>query len=148
MYVAFGYSAQRAVVDVDPELGLVRVVQVASVQDVGTVGEPAQLLGQVEGGIVQGVGMVTMEEVVVTGGVIANPDLQGYVVPTLVDAPDGGLGVRRGAEPRLPYGWKGAGEPPLCAACPPSPPRSGTPPGSRSRASPIRPEHIALGVRP
>jgi xanthine dehydrogenase D subunit len=81
MYVAFGYAAQRAVVDVDPELGLVRVVQVASVQDVGRVVNPAQLRGQVEGGIVQGVGMVTMEEVVVADGVIRNPDLQGYVVP-------------------------------------------------------------------
>jgi xanthine dehydrogenase D subunit len=145
MYVAFGYSAQRAVVDVDPELGLVRVVQVASVQDVGAVVNPTQLLGQVEGGIVQGIGMVTMEEVVVTGGVIRNPDLQGYVVPTVVDAPEVVSEYVEVPEPRVPYGWKGVGEPPLCTAVPAVAAAIRDATGLALPASPIRPEHIALG---
>jgi len=118
------------------------------VQDVGTVVNPVQLLGQVEGGIVQGVGMVTMEEVVVTGGVIANPDLQGYVVPTLVDAPDVVSEYVEVPEPRLPYGWKGVGEPPLCTAVPAVAAAIRDATGLALAASPIRPEHIALGVRP
>jgi CO/xanthine dehydrogenase Mo-binding subunit len=146
MYVAFGYAAQRAVVDVDPELGLVRVVQVASVQDVGAVVNPVQLRGQVEGGILQGVGMVTMEEVVVDGGVILNPDLQGYVVPTIVDAPEVVSEYVEVPEPRLPFGWKGAGEPPLCSAVPAVAAAVRAATGLALPVSPIRPEHIALGL--
>jgi xanthine dehydrogenase D subunit len=146
MYVAFGYAAQRAVVDVDVELGLVRVVEVASVQDVGAVVNPVQLLGQVEGGIVQGLGMVTMEEVVVRDGVIVNPDLQGYVVPTIVDAPDVVSEYVEVPEPRLPFGWKGVGEPPLCAAVPAVAAAIRAATGLPLPASPIKPEHIALGI--
>jgi xanthine dehydrogenase D subunit len=146
MYVAFGYAAQRAVVDVDPELGLVRVVQVASVQDVGRVVNPTQLLGQVEGGIVQGLGMVTMEEVVVEGGAIVNPDLEGYVVPTIVDAPEVLSEYVEVPEPRLPFGWKGVGEPPLCSAVPAVAAAIRAATGLALPTSPIRPEHIALRV--
>ena len=61
-HVAFAFAAHRAVVDVDPELGLVRVVQIATAQDVGRVLNPLQVIGQVEGGIAQGVGLAVMEE--------------------------------------------------------------------------------------
>ena len=56
-HVSFAFAAHRAVVDVDPELGLVRVVEIATAQDVGRVLNPLQLLGQIEGGIAQGVGL-------------------------------------------------------------------------------------------
>ena len=51
-------------VDVDPELGLVRVVEIATAQDVGKVLNPLQVVGQIEGGIAQGVGLAVMEEIV------------------------------------------------------------------------------------
>ena len=62
-HVSVACAAHRAVVDVDPDLGLVRVVQVATAQDVGRALNPAAVLGQVEGGIAQGVGLATMEEI-------------------------------------------------------------------------------------
>ena len=52
--MAFAFVAHRAVVDVDPELGLVRVVQIATAQDVGRALNPLSVAGQIEGGIAQG----------------------------------------------------------------------------------------------
>ena len=64
-HVAFAFVAQRAVVDVDVDLGLVRVVQVATAQDVGRALNPLSVVGQIEGGIAQGLGLAVMEEIVV-----------------------------------------------------------------------------------
>ena len=58
------FVAHRAVVDVDPELGLVKVVQIATAQDVGVALNPLSVLGQIEGGIAQGLGLAVMEEIV------------------------------------------------------------------------------------
>lgn len=146
MYVAFGYAAQRAVVDVDVELGLVKVVQVASCQDVGAIVNPTQLLGQVEGGIVQGLGFALMEEVIVADGLIRNPDLQDYLIPTIADAPEVVASFVEVAQPGMPYGWKGAAELPLCAALPAIAAAVRDATGLPLPAAPIRPEHIALGL--
>jgi len=59
------------VVDVDPELGLVRVVHLATAQDVGKVLNPLQVTGQIEGGIAQGLGLAVMEELIVEDGRVA-----------------------------------------------------------------------------
>jgi CO/xanthine dehydrogenase Mo-binding subunit len=76
--------------------------------------------------------------------VIANPDLQGYVVPTLVDAPEVVSEYVEVPEPRLPYGWKGVGEPPLCSAVPAIAAAIRDATGLPLPRSPIKPEHIAL----
>jgi CO/xanthine dehydrogenase Mo-binding subunit len=144
MYVAFGFSAQRAVVDVDAELGLVRVVQVASCQDVGRVVNPVALRGQIEGGIVQGLGLALMEELVIDGGRITNPDLQDYLIPTIVDAPEVLSEYVQQPQPHVPYGWKGVGEPPLCTALPAIAAAVRAATGLALTRVPIRPEHIAL----
>ena len=64
---SFAFAAHRAVVDVDEELGLVRVVQVATAQDIGKALNPLAVIGQIEGGIAQGLGLAVMEEIVVDG---------------------------------------------------------------------------------
>ncbi|MFW5933109.1 MAG: xanthine dehydrogenase family protein molybdopterin-binding subunit, partial [Actinomycetota bacterium] len=64
LHVDFCVAAHRAVVDVDPELGLLRVVEIAIGQDVGRALNPQQVHGQIEGGIAQGMGHAIMEEVV------------------------------------------------------------------------------------
>ena len=139
MYVAFGYAAQRAVVDVDVELGLVKVVQIASSQDVGTVINPAQLLGQVEGGIAQGLGFALMERVVVRDGHIRNPDLQDYLIPTIADVPEVVADFVEVPQPGMPFGWKGAGSRRSARRCRRSRPRSGTRPVCRCPAPPSAP---------
>ena len=115
-HVAFMFVAQRAVVDVDPEAGLVRVAQVATVQDVGLAINPLQVHGQIEGAVAQGVGLATMEEIQVREGVIRNASFTDYLLPTALDMPDIVSVLVEEAEPDAPYGAKGVGEPPLISS--------------------------------
>ncbi|MGH9213999.1 MAG: xanthine dehydrogenase subunit D [Acidimicrobiales bacterium] len=114
--VSFVFAAHRAVVDVDIDLGLVRVVQIATGQDVGQVLNPTQLTGQIEGGIAQGVGLAVMEELVVEDGVIRNPSFTDYLIPTIADAPDVRATCIEQPEPGAPFGAKGVGEPPTISS--------------------------------
>ena len=88
-HVAFAFAAHRAVVDVDVELGLVRVVEIATAQDVGKAMNPQALEGQIEGGIAQGLGLALMEEIQVRRRPRAQP-----VLHRLPD-PDGRSTCRR-----------------------------------------------------
>ncbi|MDP8959760.1 MAG: molybdopterin-dependent oxidoreductase, partial [Actinomycetota bacterium] len=82
IHAGFAVSAHRAVVDVDRELGLVRVVQVDTAQDVGKALNPSAVRGQIEGGIMQGVGLAVMEELVLEEGRILNASFTDYLLPT------------------------------------------------------------------
>jgi CO/xanthine dehydrogenase Mo-binding subunit len=117
-HVAFAFVAHRAVVDVDVELGLVKVVQVATAQDVGTVIDRLGLLGQIEGGIAQGLGLALMEELFVDDGVVTNASFSGYLLPTALDAPEVAVALVTEPDPQSPLGVKGAGELPCIAATP------------------------------
>ncbi len=114
--VSYVFAAHRAVVDVDPDLGLVRVVQIATGQDVGAVLHPTQVIGQIEGGIAQGVGLAVMEEIVVDGGLVRNPSFTDYLIPTVADAPDVLATCIEQPEPGAPFGAKGVGEPPTISS--------------------------------
>jgi xanthine dehydrogenase D subunit len=116
--VSLVFAAHRAVVDVDLDLGLVRVVEVATGQDVGKVLHPLQLVGQVEGGILQGVGLAVMEEIVLDGGLVRNPSFTDYLIPTFLDAPDVRATFIEIPEPGAPFGAKGVGEPPTISSTP------------------------------
>ncbi len=117
-HVSFAFAAHRATVDVDPELGLVRVVQVATGQDIGRALNPRALVGQVEGGIAQGVGLAIMEEIVVDGGLVRNPSFTDYLIPTTLDMPEVVATFVEQPEPGAPFGAKGVGEPPTISSAP------------------------------
>lgn len=117
-HVAFAFVAHRAVVDVDVELGLVKVVQIATAQDVGQVLNPLSVLGQIEGGIAQGLGLAIMEEIVVDNGIVRNPSFTDYLLPTTLDAPDVVAVTIEEPEPQAPLGAKGVGEPPCISVTP------------------------------
>jgi len=114
--VSFVFAAHRAVVDVDPDLGLVRVVQVSTGQDVGRALHPTQVTGQIEGGIAQGVGLAVMEEIVVDGGLVRNPSFTDYLIPTIADMPEVLATCIEQPEPGAPFGAKGVGEPPTISS--------------------------------
>ncbi|MDI5965986.1 xanthine dehydrogenase family protein molybdopterin-binding subunit [Streptantibioticus silvisoli] len=86
-FVGLAFAAIRAVVDVDIELGTVRVVEMAVAQDVGRQLNPAQVAARIEAGVTQGVGMALMEDLRAPRGVIKRPSLTGYALPTALDAP-------------------------------------------------------------
>ena len=117
-HVAFAYAAHRAVVDVDVELGLVRVVELATAQDVGRAMNPVAVEGQIEGGTVQGLGFALMEEVQFEDGRIRNPSFTDYLIPTMLDVPPMPLRVFEFPHPDSPYGLNGVGEPPNLSSTP------------------------------
>ena len=86
-HVQYAFAAHRAVVDVDVELGLVKVVELACTQDVGKAVNPQAVVGQIHGGSAQGLGLALMEEVVVQDGIIRNPSFTDYLIPTILDMP-------------------------------------------------------------
>ncbi len=111
VHVTFVFAAQRAVVEVDDELGLVRVVQIAAAQDVGRALHPQNVAGQIEGGTAQGLGLALMEEIQLKDGRIRNASFTDYLIPTILDMPPVISVLVEEPEPGVPFGAKGVGEP-------------------------------------
>src|SRR5215211_3226244 len=86
-HLQFAFAAHRAVVEVDTELGLVRVVEIATAQDVGKAMNPQALEGQIEGGIAQGLGLALLEEIQVKECKVQNASFTDYLIPTILDMP-------------------------------------------------------------
>jgi CO/xanthine dehydrogenase Mo-binding subunit len=110
VHAGFAFVAHRAVVDVDVELGVARVAQLACAQDVGRAVNPLALEGQLEGGAVQGLGLALLEEMRVDEGVVTSRSLGEYRIPTIVDAPEMPSLVLELGNPGAPYGVTGVGE--------------------------------------
>jgi len=142
-HVSFMFVAHRATVDVDAEAGLARVAQVATAQDVGRAINPLQVHGQIEGGIAQGVGLATMEEIKLKDGLIRNASFTDYIIPTSLDMPEVAAVLVEEPEPEAPYGAKGVGEPPLISspAAIVAAMRAAT--GRRLNRVPVSPEELA-----
>ena len=117
-HTAFAFVAHRAVVDVDPELGLVKVVEVATAQDVGRALNPLSVVGQIEGGIAQGLGLAVMEEIILVDGRIRNANFTDYLLPTMLDMPPVVARLVEEPDPQAPLGAKGVGEPPCISVTP------------------------------
>ncbi len=117
-HMQFAFAAHRAVVDVDTELGLVKVVELATAQDVGKAINPLAVQGQLEGGAAQGLGLAVMEEIQVKDGVIKNASFTDYLLPTILDMPPVKMDILELGDPNSPYGLKGVGEPPTISSGP------------------------------
>ncbi len=148
VHVYLCFAAERAVVEVDEELGLVRVLQVAAAVDAGRVMNPLGLAGQVEGGTAQGVGLALMEEVQLSGGVIRNASFTDYLIPTMLDMPPVAVRAVEYPEPEGPYGLKGIAESPtvVATAAVVAALRDAT--GRELNRAPVRPEEIVGLVGP
>ena len=117
-HIAFAYAAHRAVVDVDIDLGLVRVVELATAQDVGKAMNPQAVEGQIEGGSAQGLGLALLEEVQIQDGLVKNPSFTDYLIPTILDMPPMNVRIFEFPHPDSPYGLNGVGEPPTLSSTP------------------------------
>jgi OHCU decarboxylase len=134
------------VVDVDEELGLVRVVELATAQEVGRAMNPQALEGQIEGGTAQGLGLALLEEIQVRDGEVLNASFMDYLLPTILDMPPMRIEVLEHADPEAPYGLKGVGEPPNISTPPAIAAALRAATGRELRRIPVRPEHI-VGVK-
>jgi xanthine dehydrogenase D subunit len=144
-HVQYAYAAHRAVVDVDTDLGLVKVVELACTQDVGKAMNPQAVEGQIHGGTAQGLGLAIMEEIQVRGGQIANPSFTDYLIPTILDMPPMRIEVLEYPDPNAPYGLRGVGEPPTISSGPAVAAAIRAATGLDLAQIPIRPEHITDG---
>jgi selenium-dependent xanthine dehydrogenase len=110
MHVAYGFAVQAAEVEVDLETGDVRVLRVIAATDVGRALNPLGLLGQIEGGVMMGLGNALMEEFIVEQGRVFTDRLARYRMPSIVQAPEILPIVVEAPASEGPYGAKGVGE--------------------------------------
>jgi xanthine dehydrogenase D subunit len=141
-HVQYAFAAHRATVDVDTELGLVRVVEIVTAQDVGKAVNPQAVLGQIHGGTAQGLGLALMEEIQVVDGVVRNPSFTDYLIPTILDMPPMRVDVLELADPHSPYGLRGVGEPPTISSTPAIVAAVRAATGCALSRVPVRPEHL------
>ncbi|MFJ9910280.1 xanthine dehydrogenase subunit D [Actinacidiphila glaucinigra] len=142
-HVQYSFAAHRAVVDVDTELGLVKVVELACAQDVGKALNPLSVIGQIQGGTTQGLGLAVMEEVLVSDrATVRNPSFTDYLIPTILDTPPIPVDVLELADDHAPYGLRGVGEAPTLSSTPAVVAAIRAATGLALRRVPVRPEHL------
>jgi CO/xanthine dehydrogenase Mo-binding subunit len=147
IHVTFTFAAERAVVEVDTELGIARLLHVAAAIDAGRVLNPLGFEGQIEGGTAQGLGFALMEELQTDGGAVRNPSFTDYLIPTFPDTPSIQAYAIEQPDPGVPYGLKGIGEAPaiVSTAAIVAALRDAT--GRELNRAPVTPDDL-IGLRP
>jgi CO/xanthine dehydrogenase Mo-binding subunit len=117
-YFVYTYSTQMAEVEVDVKTGMVEVLKLVASFDIGKAINPLMVEGQIEGGVMMGLGYALMEEVIMTEGLIQNLNLQDYIIPTALDVPEIQPIIIEYPNIHGPFGAKGIGEMPNIPAAP------------------------------
>lgn len=116
---AYGYVAQAVEIEVDLETGSIELLRVVSAHDVGKAVNPQQIVGQVEGGVVQAQGYAVLENFQAKGGQVLTRDLSTYLIPGVLDVPrQVDTLILEYPNPDGPYGVRGMGEMPYLALAP------------------------------
>jgi xanthine dehydrogenase molybdenum-binding subunit len=110
MHFVFSFAAQAAEVEVDVETGEVRVLTVIAANDVGRAINPLGLLGQVEGGVMMGLGNALTEDFIIEDGRVFTDRLARYRMPGIAQTPEIVSIVVEHPTSDGPYGAKGVGE--------------------------------------
>ena len=141
------FHAHAADVSVDPDTGEITVNRYVVAQDVGFAINPTYIEGQIEGGVVQGLGLALSEEIVYRDGRVLNANLTDYKMPTSLDVPPIESILVECPSRDGPFGAKGVGEPP-CIAPPATVANAiAAATGIRIHSLPITAEKIALARR-
>ncbi|MEU6534542.1 xanthine dehydrogenase subunit D [Streptomyces sp. NPDC047000] len=149
-HVQYSFAAHRAVVEVDTELGLVKVIELACAQDVGKALNPLSVEGQIQGGTAQGLGIAVMEEILVDPRTakVRNPSFTDYLIPTILDTPTIPVDTLELADQHAPYGLRGIGEAPTLSSTPAVLAAIRDATGLDLNRVPVRPEHLTHPTRP
>jgi CO/xanthine dehydrogenase Mo-binding subunit len=144
-HAGFAFVAHRAVVDVDIELGLARVIELTCAQDVGRAVNPMALEGQLEGGSIQGLGLALSEELLLSEtGLVETRSFGSYRIPTIVDAAPVPSIVLELGDPDTPYGLRGVGEMPSISSTPAILAALRAATGHALTRAPVRPEDLVV----
>ncbi|MBI4648483.1 MAG: xanthine dehydrogenase family protein molybdopterin-binding subunit [Bacteroidia bacterium] len=109
----YAFASQAVKVEVDTYTGNVKILDVYVAQDVGKVLNPLGLKGQIDGGVIMGLGYAISEELVVENGYVLNPSFHNYKLLTAGDIPEIHFFPVETEDEAGPYGAKGVGEAPL-----------------------------------
>ena len=116
---SYGYVAQGVEVEVNTETGELRILRVVCANDVGKAINPQQIVGQIEGGVVQAIGWVTCENFISRNGQVLTSNLSTYLIPTTADLPERVESIIvEHLNPIGPWGARGMGELPFIALAP------------------------------
>jgi aldehyde oxidoreductase len=113
-YATYGFAAQICSLDVDLDLGTVKLNRIVAAHDLGRAINPMLVEGQIHGGIAQGIGLALMEEFIPG----RTENLHDYLIPTCGDMPEIEIILVEDPEPLGPSGAKGIGEPALAPTAP------------------------------
>ncbi|KPQ05879.1 MAG: putative aerobic-type carbon monoxide dehydrogenase, large subunit CoxL/CutL [Rhodobacteraceae bacterium HLUCCA12] len=142
-YAAYGWGAHLADVEIDIELGLIRVRDLVCAHDVGRAINPTLLEGQIEGGSTQGLGFALMEEFIPG----RTENLHDYLIPTSGDVPRVRSILIEDPDAHGPFGAKGIGEQVLIPTAPAvlNAVRDAT--GARLRDLPATPDKVLRAIK-
>ena len=141
-YATYAFAAQMATVEVDLELGTVKVLRIVAAHDVGKAINPTLVEGQIEGGIAQGLGLALMEEYLPG----RTENLHDYLIPTVGDMPEMESILIEDREPLGPSGAKGIGEPALVPTAPAILGAIDNATGVRMRRVPVLPHRLREAI--
>jgi CO/xanthine dehydrogenase Mo-binding subunit len=144
---AYGYVAEAVEIFVDTETGQTHLGKVICVDDVGKAVNPQQVLGQVEGAVVQAQGYTMMENFVQKDGYVLTPGLSTYLIPTILDIPEKVESIILENPDALgPYGVRGMGEMPFLPLAPAIIAAMKSATGVRFNEFPLTPERVLTGL--
>ena len=115
---AYVFGTQVAEVEVDTVTGEVQVLGIWAAHDVGRAINPRGVEGQIEGGVVQGLGQALMEDYQLEDGHTKTHGFAKYILPTSLDIPEINTVIVEDPDPKSPLGAKGIGEPALVPTAP------------------------------
>ena len=140
---AWIFAAQAVEIELDEATGKITPLEVWSAHDIGKAINPSSVAGQVEGGVVQGIGYALFEEMVWDTGRLANPSLMDYKIPGTQESPPK-INTILIEEPDKtgPFGAKGIGEPPIIGIAPAIANALAHTSGIRMRQLPMAPERV------
>ncbi len=147
-YVTYAWATNLAKVKVDRDTGEVTVLKIWSAHDIGRAINPSLAEGQIEGGVLQGLGYALMEDMRADAtGAIINPEFSTYIIPTAEDQPPIVPLIIEDPYPDGPYGAKGFGEQPLMGIAPAIANAVYDAVGVRIKELPLTPEKIWRGLK-
>jgi len=145
---AWVFAAQAVEIEIDEATGKITPLEVWSAHDIGKAINPSSVAGQVEGGVVQGIGYALYEEMVWDTGRLANPSLMDYKIPgTLESPPKINTILIEEPDETGPFGAKGIGEPPIVGIAPAIANALAHASGIRLRRLPMAPESVLRALR-
>ncbi len=142
-FSTYAFGAHVAIIEVNVETGEIKVLKVGAAHDVGRAINPLSLEGQIQGGILMGLGYALQEEFI--PGLTKN--FKSYAIPTIWDMPEILPIIVEDPEPTGPFGAKGVGEPALIPTAPAIANALYHATGVRIFDLPLTPERVLRGLK-